>query len=124
MQNEAKGTKVVGATSLEDMVSKLKKPRRVMLLVKAGQAVDAFIDKLVREKKTRAKGERGGRGGGGGGRERERERVLVGVTRETKKWFPVCQGQTVFQCLHWQTGECVCVCVLVYMCMCPLVSVH
>lgn len=29
------------------MVSKLKKPRRVMLLVKAGSAVDAFIDKLV-----------------------------------------------------------------------------
>ena len=75
MQNEAKGTKVVGATSLEDMVSKLKKPRRVMLLVKAGQAVDAFIDKLVRENKTRGKGERGGRGGGREGeRERERER--------------------------------------------------
>lgn len=48
MQNEAKGTKVIGATSLEDMVSKLKTPRRVMLLVKAGQAVDDFIQKLVR----------------------------------------------------------------------------
>jgi len=47
MANEAKGTKVVGATSMEDMVAKLKKPRRVMLLVKAGAAVDAFIDKLV-----------------------------------------------------------------------------
>ena len=32
---------------LEEMVSKLKKPRRVMLLVKAGAPVDAFIDKLV-----------------------------------------------------------------------------
>lgn len=41
------GTKVIGGTSLEDMVSKLKKPRRVMLLVKAGSAVDAFVDKLV-----------------------------------------------------------------------------
>lgn len=41
------GTNVVGATSLEDMVTKLKKPRRVMLLVKAGNAVDAFIQKLV-----------------------------------------------------------------------------
>lgn len=41
------GTKVIGAKSLEDMVSKLKKPRRVMMLVKAGSAVDAFIDKLV-----------------------------------------------------------------------------
>lgn len=34
LQNEAKGTKIVGAYSLEEMVSKLKKPRRVMLLVK------------------------------------------------------------------------------------------
>lgn len=48
MANEAKGTKVVGAHSLEEMVAKLKKPRRVILLVKAGQAVDDFIDKLVR----------------------------------------------------------------------------
>ena len=47
MANEAKGTKVIGATSLEDMVSKLKKPRRVMMLVKAGSAVDSFIDMLV-----------------------------------------------------------------------------
>ena len=29
------------------MVDKLKKPRRVMLLVKAGSAVDSFIDQLV-----------------------------------------------------------------------------
>lgn len=48
MANEAKGTKVVGAHSLEEMVAKLKKPRRVILLVKAGQAVDDFIGKLVR----------------------------------------------------------------------------
>ncbi|XP_030214453.1 6-phosphogluconate dehydrogenase, decarboxylating [Gadus morhua] len=47
LNNEAKGTKVIGAESLEDMVSKLKKPRRIVLLVKAGQAVDDFIDKLV-----------------------------------------------------------------------------
>lgn len=47
LENEAKGTKVVGAHSLEEMVAKLKTPRRVMLLVKAGAAVDAFIDKLV-----------------------------------------------------------------------------
>lgn len=48
LANEAKGTKVIGAQSLQDMVSKLKKPRRVVLLVKAGQAVDDFIEKLVR----------------------------------------------------------------------------
>jgi 6-phosphogluconate dehydrogenase len=47
LENEAKGTKIVGAHSLEEMVAKLKKPRRVMLLVKAGQPVDDFIDKIV-----------------------------------------------------------------------------
>jgi len=47
LENEAKGTKIVGAHSLEEMVAKLKSPRRVMMLVKAGAAVDAFIDKLV-----------------------------------------------------------------------------
>lgn len=41
------GTKVVGAKSIEDMVAKLKKPRRVMMLVKAGGAVDNFIDQLL-----------------------------------------------------------------------------
>lgn len=34
LDNEAKGTNVIGATSMEDMVSKLKLPRRVMMLVK------------------------------------------------------------------------------------------
>jgi len=48
LEREAKGTQVIGATSIEDMVAKLKRPRRVMLLVKAGQAVDDFIDKIVR----------------------------------------------------------------------------
>ena len=47
LQNEAKGTRVVGAKSLEEMVAKLKKPRRVMMLVKAGAAVDDFIQKLA-----------------------------------------------------------------------------
>ncbi|XP_055689037.1 6-phosphogluconate dehydrogenase, decarboxylating [Lutzomyia longipalpis] len=47
LSNEAKGTKVIGATSLQDMVNKLKKPRKVMLLVKAGSAVDDFIRQLV-----------------------------------------------------------------------------
>jgi len=48
LQNEAKGARVIGAHSLEEMVEKLKRPRRVMLMVKAGQAVDDFIIKLVK----------------------------------------------------------------------------
>ncbi len=47
MANEAKGTKVLGAHSLEEMVGMLKRPRRVMLLVKAGKPVDEFINLLV-----------------------------------------------------------------------------
>ncbi|MSU32354.1 MAG: decarboxylating NADP(+)-dependent phosphogluconate dehydrogenase [Pedosphaera sp.] len=47
LANEAKGTRVQGAHSIEEMVSKLKTPRRVMMLVKAGQAVDDFIEQLI-----------------------------------------------------------------------------
>jgi 6-phosphogluconate dehydrogenase len=41
------GTNVVGAHSVEELCAKLKRPRKVMLLVKAGSAVDAFIDQLL-----------------------------------------------------------------------------
>ena len=47
LANEAKGTQVVGAHSIAEMVSKLKKPRRVMMLVKAGKPVDEFIEQLI-----------------------------------------------------------------------------
>jgi 6-phosphogluconate dehydrogenase len=47
LANEAKGTKVLGAHSIAEMVSRLKKPRRVMMLVKAGKAVDDFIEQLL-----------------------------------------------------------------------------
>src|SRR3954467_4419782 len=45
--NEAKGTNVIGAHSIEEMVKLLKKPRRVMLMVKAGPPVDEFIEHLL-----------------------------------------------------------------------------
>jgi 6-phosphogluconate dehydrogenase len=47
IQNEAKGTQVVGAHSIEELVQCLKKPRRVMLMVKAGDTVDQMIDHVV-----------------------------------------------------------------------------
>jgi len=47
MANEAKGTKVIGAHSIEEMVAQLKRPRRVMLMVKAGKPVDEFIEHLL-----------------------------------------------------------------------------
>src|SRR5688572_15341566 len=45
--NEAKGTKVVGTHSIQELVQALKKPRRVMLMVKAGETVDKVIESLV-----------------------------------------------------------------------------
>src|SRR5947209_13622617 len=47
LAREAKGTNVIGAHSLEEMVSLLKKPRRVILMVKAGKPVDEFIEHLL-----------------------------------------------------------------------------
>jgi 6-phosphogluconate dehydrogenase len=47
LADAAKGTKVIGAHSLEEMVSLLEKPRRVMLMVKAGPPVDEFIEHLL-----------------------------------------------------------------------------
>ena len=47
LEGNAAGTKVVGAHSLEELVEALEKPRRVMLLVKAGQPVDDFIERLI-----------------------------------------------------------------------------
>lgn len=47
LENEAKGTDVIGTYSLEEFVGSLKRPRRVMLMVKAGDVVDKFIEKIV-----------------------------------------------------------------------------
>jgi 6-phosphogluconate dehydrogenase len=47
LSKEAKGTNVIGAHSIEEMVKLLKKPRRVMLMVKAGKPVDEFIEQLI-----------------------------------------------------------------------------
>jgi len=45
--NEAKGTQVVGAHSVQELMSLLKRPRRVMLMVKAGSSVDDTIATLL-----------------------------------------------------------------------------
>jgi 6-phosphogluconate dehydrogenase len=45
--NEAKGTQVVGTHSIEEFVAALKRPRRAMLMVKAGDTVDQMIDQLL-----------------------------------------------------------------------------
>ncbi len=47
LEGPAKNTQVVGANSLEELVEQLESPRIVMLMVKAGEVVDQYIDKLV-----------------------------------------------------------------------------
>src|SRR5580693_8498490 len=44
---EAKGTKVIGAHSLPELAALLKRPRRVMFMVKAGQPVDDLIEEIL-----------------------------------------------------------------------------
>src|SRR5215470_759747 len=48
LNDAAKGRKtVIGAHSLEEMAKLLKRPRKVMLMVKAGAPVDEFIEHLL-----------------------------------------------------------------------------
>ena len=47
LAKEAKGTKIIGVHSIRELVSLLKKPRRIMLMVKAGSAVDEFISQII-----------------------------------------------------------------------------
>src|SRR3990167_8190309 len=47
LAGRAKGKNFVGCHSLEELVNSLSVPRKVMLMVKAGAAVDEFIEKLI-----------------------------------------------------------------------------
>jgi len=46
LAGEAQGTAVIPTHSIEELVNSLKKPRKVMMMVKAGEVVDHFIDQL------------------------------------------------------------------------------
>ena len=47
LNSAAKGTNIIGAHSLQELVDKLEKPRKIMLMVRAGSAVDEFIAQIV-----------------------------------------------------------------------------
>jgi len=47
VNGRAKGKKIVGTHSLEDLARALKRPRKVMMMVKAGKAVDDLIAQLL-----------------------------------------------------------------------------
>jgi 6-phosphogluconate dehydrogenase len=47
MEGRAKGKNFIGCHSIEELVKKVKKPRRIMMMVKAGQPVDELIEQLL-----------------------------------------------------------------------------
>lgn len=47
MAGRAKGKNIKGTRTLEELVQSLERPRKVMLMIKAGSAVDASIESLI-----------------------------------------------------------------------------
>src|SRR5215467_1062027 len=47
LAGRAKGKRIVGCHSVKDLVAALKKPRKVMIMVKAGPAVDQVIEEVA-----------------------------------------------------------------------------
>ena len=47
VEGRAKGKNIVGAYTLEELVASLAKPRKVMMMIKAGSAVDSTIEQLI-----------------------------------------------------------------------------
>ncbi|MBA7562640.1 6-phosphogluconate dehydrogenase, decarboxylating [subsurface metagenome] len=47
INGRGKGKNFIGAHSIKELAQSLERPRKVMLLVKAGQAVDDFINQLI-----------------------------------------------------------------------------
>ena len=47
VEGRGKGKNIIGAYSIEELVENLEKPRKVMLMVKAGAPVDSFIEQLI-----------------------------------------------------------------------------
>ncbi len=47
VEGRAKGKNIIGCMSLKELADNLAAPRKVMMMVKAGQAVDDFIEKLL-----------------------------------------------------------------------------
>jgi len=47
IKGRAKGKNIIGTSSLKELVDSLEKPRKVMIMVKAGAPVDMIIDQLI-----------------------------------------------------------------------------
>lgn len=47
VEGRAKGKNIIGAMTIQELVDNLKTPRKIMMMVKAGQAVDDFIETIL-----------------------------------------------------------------------------
>jgi 6-phosphogluconate dehydrogenase len=47
VEGRGAGKKIIGANNIKELVASLKSPRKIMIMVKAGSAVDGVIDSLV-----------------------------------------------------------------------------
>ncbi|MGE5581317.1 MAG: decarboxylating NADP(+)-dependent phosphogluconate dehydrogenase [Bacillota bacterium] len=47
VQGRAKGKNIIGTHSMSELIASLKKPRKIMMMVKAGKPVDDLIDQLI-----------------------------------------------------------------------------
>ncbi len=47
VNGRAKGKNIKGTRSVEELVKSLKRPRKIMLMIKAGKPVDAFIEQII-----------------------------------------------------------------------------
>jgi 6-phosphogluconate dehydrogenase len=47
VNGRGKGKKIIGTSSIEELVASLSSPRKIMLMVKAGKPVDDFIELLI-----------------------------------------------------------------------------
>jgi 6-phosphogluconate dehydrogenase len=47
VEGRAKGKNIIGTYSIKELADNLKKPRKIMMMVKAGKPVDDFIDQII-----------------------------------------------------------------------------
>ncbi len=47
LEEDARGSNIIGTHTLKDLIGTLKRPRRVMMMIQAGKPVDIVIDQLI-----------------------------------------------------------------------------
>jgi len=46
LKGRGAGKQIIGATTLDDFISKLQRPRRILMMIKAGDPIDAMIEQI------------------------------------------------------------------------------